>query len=285
MHITESDILAIPYAETYPLRHKGTDYAIHPHIYHFDILTIGHFCHITIRPFTTFFLKLESINFPVGHIMETGFSTDMMLQRHGINTSRSLRFANIKPTGSIRTSCPNILNCPAAIVCNPQTPILVVPSHILTGFHDRRRRGTNPTLVPAVRRLSGSIRSRFAQGTVPAYKLHIIQVRALTRHPFTADSTVIIRTGINTYAIQHVVATFGRFNQRHRHAETTECRLAFLQQKLSPKRMQPNQLSTGRQLQRSRQAIPTLGHIDVFMQRDSFLKNFRIISLAITFCP
>ena len=259
MHITESDILAIPYAETYPLRHKGTDNAIHPHIYHFDILTIGHFCHITIRPFTTFFLKLESINFPVGHIMETGFSTDMMLQRHGINTSRSLRFANIKPLAAYVLAVQTSLIVPPPLFVIHKLQYWLSQAISLPVSMTGEDGELNPTLVPAVRRLSGSIRSRFAQGTVPAYKLHIIQVRALTRHPFTADSTVIIRTGINTYAIQHVVATFGRFNQRHRHAETTECRLAFLQQKLSPKRMQPNQLSTGRQLQRSRQAIPTLG--------------------------
>ena len=227
VHIAKNNILAIPNAKAYFFRHKSTDNTIHPYVYHLDILTARHLRHMAIYPFTAFFFKLKSINLPIGYIMKTGFGTHVVFQGHGIDASRCLRLTDIQSGSSIRTCRPDILKSTTPIVGHPQTPILVVPSKVPTGFHNGRGRRTDTAFTTPVRLLARSTRNGFPQGAVTSYKLNIIQIRAFTRHPLTTHSTVVVCTGAYTYTIQDIITAFRRLYQRNGSTETTECRLTF----------------------------------------------------------
>src|SRR5512133_132519 len=58
------------------------------------------------------------------------FETHMMLQRHGIDTGGSGSVAGIKPCPCIRVGCPDVFQCPATSIGNPEAPVLVVPCKI-----------------------------------------------------------------------------------------------------------------------------------------------------------
>lgn len=114
---------------------------IHPHIYHFIILTVDISAATIKWAFTTFFLKLESMSFQLATALWTiGLQASAgWCSRHCINMSWSLRFFNYKTTGIFAcTGCQTSLIVPPESVCNPQNPILFVPSHIPTGLHDRK---------------------------------------------------------------------------------------------------------------------------------------------------
>ena len=114
-----------------------------------------------------------------------------------------------------------------------------------------------------------------------ANKFDIVHKRALTGHPLAADGTVVDPSGVQPDAIEDIIPSFRRLHNGYRSAETTECRLAFIDNELGSHGMQTYQGGAGSHFKCSGDVVPSLGDIYVLMLRDCFLKNFGIICYSI----
>ena len=113
-------------------RHEATDHAVEEGVCKLEIAGSVDLQRQGLWAFFSLLLELQSVKSPVRGVANDHFVAHMMLDGHGVNPAAGGRIGNLDAGTGIRAWCPNVLECSAPSVSDPQTGVLTIPGIAVT---------------------------------------------------------------------------------------------------------------------------------------------------------
>ena len=150
----------------------------------------------------TLLLGLQRVDAPVGDIVHLHFVANVVFARHLVNAPLGGSVGHQHPRLCERAGRPDVEECAAAPVCDPEARILPVPAAI--EIRVGRVRVVVRILTPALD----------ARGAVTAQEAYVVHHRSGAGHPFRGHCPGVDAAGVEPDPDEYVAATLWRLDHR-----------------------------------------------------------------------